>query len=155
MSTLNIKIIGEVTKVEKPNKDPSKPPYNFVNVVYKTEEGKMEARDIPAWTEVGKVLEDAKVNDTYSIEREKNGMYWNWIGISRQDSFNEDKVQPKTFSKPQYETAEERNARQVLIVRQSSLSTAVSVCTVAGTVVSAEDVIKVAKRFEQFVFSGE
>ena len=51
-----------------------------------------------------------------------------------------------------YETKEERAARQVLIVKQSSLSTAVSALAVgAKSTPSAADVIAYAKQLEQYV----
>ena len=47
------------------------------------------------------------------------------------------------------ETKEERAARQVYIIRQSSLSTAVELL---GQGKSVDEVIKVAKQFETYVF---
>ena len=49
-----------------------------------------------------------------------------------------------------YETKEERAARQVYIIRQSSLSTAVELL---GQGKSVADVIATAKQFEAYVFS--
>lgn len=52
-----------------------------------------------------------------------------------------------------YESPEERAARQVLIVRQSSLSTAADVLTTgAKSPPKSEEVIALAKEFEHYVF---
>jgi hypothetical protein len=52
-----------------------------------------------------------------------------------------------------YETPEERAQRQILIVRQSSLSSAVALLTTgAKTAPSAQAVVDVAKEFEAYVF---
>ena len=51
-----------------------------------------------------------------------------------------------------YETAEERARRQVYIIRQSSLGTAVELL---GSGASVADVINTAKQFEAYVFSKE
>jgi hypothetical protein len=52
-----------------------------------------------------------------------------------------------------YETPEERAQRQVLIVRQSSLSSAVAMLTAgAKTPPKVEDVLALASRLEGFVF---
>ena len=54
-----------------------------------------------------------------------------------------------------YETKEERAARQTLIVKQSSLSTAVAALAIgAKSSPSASDVIAYAKQLEQYVMGA-
>ncbi len=55
-----------------------------------------------------------------------------------------------------YETKEERARRQVLIVRQSCLSTAVAFAASRqpkGVTCEAEDILVIARKFEEFVFA--
>ena len=55
-----------------------------------------------------------------------------------------------------YETPEERALRQVLIVRQSNISSAVALLSVGGkSALKVEDVLVVAKQLEQYVFGTE
>jgi hypothetical protein len=56
--------------------------------------------------------------------------------------------------KSTYETPEERAARQVLIVRQSSISSAVEFA-VAHKVKDPQEVIAIAKQFEDYVFGND
>jgi hypothetical protein len=54
-----------------------------------------------------------------------------------------------------YETKEERQVRQIMIVRQSSLGHAVATFAVGGkTAPTPEAVIEVAKMYEQYVLGG-
>jgi hypothetical protein len=50
-----------------------------------------------------------------------------------------------------YETKEERAARQVMIVRQSSLSNAVSTLSVGAKHLTPSEVVAVAKEYERYV----
>ena len=55
-----------------------------------------------------------------------------------------------------FETREERAAKQVYIVRQSSLTAAIATMTPGSkTALNPEDVINVAKQYEQYVFTKE
>lgn len=56
------------------------------------------------------------------------------------------------YSKGNFETPEERKAKQVYIVRQSSLSTAVSYLTAKKKEPTTFEIIDAAKAFEAFVF---
>ena len=63
---------------------------------------------------------------------------------------------PVTVNKPQYETADERALRQVMIVRQSSLAQAVALLSAnGGKKNSPQDVISIAKVFENWVMTGD
>jgi hypothetical protein len=53
--------------------------------------------------------------------------------------------------KSNYETADERAARQVMIVRQSSISNAVALLKTEKHTPTTEEVLAVAKQFENFV----
>ncbi len=91
------------------------------------------------------------------VKAEKNAKgYWEWAAI------NAGGAAPKAFGSPQaparvsnFETPEERAARQVMIVRQSSLSTAQALLEANGGKKSTpEEVIAVAKEFEKFVMGN-
>ena len=61
---------------------------------------------------------------------------------------------PTRVTGSNYETKEERADRQVLIVRQSSLSNAVGTLAIAGGKATANDVISLAKLYEGYVLGG-
>src|SRR5690606_36903048 len=89
------------------------------------------------------LVRDFEKGGTYSIETEKGATgYWDWIEVSRQDGVTMEKTSAATSGyassprkennavpsagRPQYETADERAVKQVYIIKQSSLATAVN-----------------------------
>lgn len=94
-----------------------------------------------------------------NVVQRKEGKYWNWKDIEiggKQTSGS------TTTSKPvgkvigsNYETSEERAKRQVYIVRQSSVATAVEFFKAKfpkGVEATMEEVIEEARKIEAFVF---
>lgn len=76
-------------------------------------------------------LKKLAVGDTFSVTVTKNGEYTNWTSVTTggeaaNDTATPNKAAPQTPVRSSYETPEERAARQVLIVKQSSLSAAVA-----------------------------
>jgi hypothetical protein len=93
--------------------------------------------------------------------KDDNG-YWQWTNIgSGQGTATAAATSsaPSTGGKvsgSNYETKEERAARQIYIVRQSSISAAIGALSVgAKSNLNSADVIKLAKDFEAYVFSKE
>ena len=90
-----------------------------------------------------------------TIKNEKTG-YWDWVGLEGDGIVAETKQASASVGArvtgSNYETKEERAARQVYIIRQSSLSTAVELL---GQGKSVADVIATAKQFEAYVFGSE
>ena len=150
MSSINIEIV-DVTVEEVPRPS-GKGAYEKATIAFKNSDGKLEAKTLMDWAskEIWPTIVAAKKGDTFSIDREKNAKgYWDWVGISKQDAVVVATSGPaKAPAKPTYETPEERAHRQVLIVRQSSISNAV---TLLGPKSKVEDVLKVADVFYQYV----
>jgi hypothetical protein len=100
--------------------------------------------------------------DTVEIVTQKDDAgYWQWTGIGEAGaSAPQQSAAPAASSGgatrvtgSNYETKEERAARQVLIVRQSSLSVAVQALLAgAKTPPHAGDIITLAKELESYVF---
>jgi hypothetical protein len=111
--------------------------------------------------EVWGTLAGAKPGDFFTIHREKNASgFWDWKGVSKSDgSSSEAATAPSvaakatTQARSNYETPEERAARQVMIVRQSSISSAVAFLAPQG-VTDPDAVITVAKKFEEYVLTN-
>jgi len=134
--------------------------YQEIDVTYKTENGQVSNKKIMSFSNpsVFNHLKDLTKGEVVHVTTVKNAKgYWDWTGIG-----NEEDAPAPTQSKPataqaggrvtgsNYETKEERAARQILIVRQSSLSSAVELL---GAGKSVEDVIATAKQFEAYVFA--
>lgn len=87
-----------------------------------------------------------------SIQIEKQGDYWNWVGLG----VGEGKAmaaEPNKRSAGTFETAEERAKKQVYIVRQSSISNAIEWLALSNRKDwNLDDVLVAAKEFENYVF---
>jgi hypothetical protein len=150
----------------------------------KSFQDKLEGKKIMSFTnkEVFNALKESKFGDIFNVTRVKNDKgFWDWTAVrggsmadSASNSVGTNDV-PATSNfvssnmtsaatsgyvkgtpspKSTYETTEERAARQVLIVRQSSISSAVEFAA-ANKIKDEEEVIRLAKRFEAFVFGKE
>lgn len=136
--------------------------YKLAEVAYKGQDGKVTAKKLMSFTypDVFKVFADAKQGNVFSVESQKNDKgYWDWISASAGAAGGGAVSKPAAGStgnpspKSTYETAEERATRQVLIVRQSSLSNAVEFLGLnTKKVPSAQEVVEVASFFESYVF---
>lgn len=105
-------------------------------------------------------LATAKMDDQYAITSEKEGDYWVWKKAEQVVPGQEIPVNlpAKSLSgtsvtRSTYETPEERATKQVLIVRQSSLSKAVDLLTTGAKVPpSRELVFQEAQAFVDWVY---
>lgn len=141
--------------------------YQSIEVTYKGDNGQTATKKLMSFSNpsvfnhIKGLTKGDQVNVTTT--KDDNG-YWQWTAIGGGEatatSF------PTTTSTPassggrvtgsNYETKEERAARQVYIVRQSSISAAIGSLSVgAKTAPTAEAIIALAKQFEAYVFDKE
>jgi hypothetical protein len=112
---------------------------------------------------VYKTMVDAKKGEIFNVELIKNEKgYWDWTAVTSSNSVDTAGAVPaatgakiNTSPKSTYETAEERAQRQILIVRQSSVSSAVELLKDGKKPPTAADVIRVAQEFEAYVFGHD
>lgn len=96
-------------------------------------------------------LSNAAAGEQFSVSLVKEGAYWQWKTVVR--SASKAVAQATQSVKSSYETSEERAKKQIYIVRQSSISSAIDLLSVgAKTPPSVEEVLNVAHRFEDYVF---
>jgi hypothetical protein len=154
--TFPIEIIN--VKVENKGK------YRAAIVNHKTADGKVDSKPIMSFTykDVFATLSTAQQGDKFEVDsqkikNEKDGKeYWTWVAVTPMGKSGEvttNKVAQSVRSS--YETPEERAARQVYIVRQSSISAAIALAEVnKAKGATVEEIIQVAKTFEDYVFNG-
>ena len=132
--------------------------YQSIEVTYKNEQGQVANKKLMSFSNpsvfnyIKELTKGTQVNVTTT--KDANG-YWQWTGIGGDGSVATPESKPATGGRvtgSNYETKEERAARQILIVRQSSLSSAVELL---GTGKSVADVIATAKQFEEYVFGKD
>lgn len=135
--------------------------YQTLEVSYRNEQGQVQGKKLMSFSNpvVFKDIQGYTKGDRVDVATVKDDAgYWQWKAIVK-----EGEALPKVEgAKPaagggkvigsNYETPEERARRQVYIIRQSSLSTAVELL---GQGKPVEDVIATAKKFEAYVFSKE
>lgn len=149
MSQFNIEVI-DVEYADIPKKN-GKGTYGKLTVTHKTDEGKVEAKavmDFATPSEAFERLKKATKGDRFAVSREKdaNG-YWVWTGVDTQVAGPKAATAPA--ARPSYETSEERAARQVYIIKQSSIASAVAFYQ--GKDVLPEKVLETAEKFKQYV----
>lgn len=103
---------------------------------------------------------NAKPGEFYDVEIEKGDKFWEWKAVNKGGPSQSAQAgsQAKTPASPRstYETPEERAKRQVLIVRQSSLSAAATSLGAGPKIqLDPQDVIAFAKIYEAYVFGDE
>ena len=140
--------------------------YQSVEVMYKNDQGQAQNKKLMSFANpaVFKAAQEWQKGDVVHVSTEKdtNG-YWQWTAVGGADDTTDtggssapaaqgNAAKPATrVSGSNYETKEERAARQVMIVRQSSLSNAVATLGIEGSKATANDVISLAKLYESFV----
>ena len=146
--------------------------YQVADVAYKnnTFQGKVEGKKVMSFGATAngfKALSTAQPGETYEVEVVKNDKGYNdWVSMQKagvgvggpQTGQTPQGIQGKTGAsttpRSTYETPEERAAKQVFIVRQSSLATAERMLSVgAKAPVKVEDVLTVAQKLEAYVFA--
>ena len=140
--------------------------YKGAEIVFKDANGKVQTKNIhenglkyaPA---VKNGLESLEPGDNFTVEMEKKDDFWTWIsikkGIEQEEKQNTTPQQSTTTKSTSWETAEERAARQKLIVRQSSLTNAVAFLAIqpGSMPITEVDVIETATTFYNWVFEQE
>lgn len=171
MSQINIEIIHVVDTV----KTTARGAYHELEVTYKNKsfQDKVESKkiiDVYA-KDAYNILKNAQFGDTFNIVREKNEKgFWDWIKILNENDsqFNAQELQesqeykkdskvmdtsPNKSPRSTYETPEERAARQIMIVRQSSVSSAIMALKTDKIQLNANEVVDLARQFEQYVLN--
>ena len=142
--------------------------YQELEVVYKnlTFQGKVESKKLMSFgagASSFKTLSEANQGSTWDVTVVKNDKGYNdWTAVSVANGSAPVAAaatgtgKPNPTPKSTYETPEERAQRQVLIVRQSSVGSAVTALS-AGvkSPPKASDVIAYAKELEAYVFGME
>jgi len=165
---LLIKIVAVSTEMKTNAKGTS---YKALTVDFRDDSNKLSSKTINvfgAQKRTGEILEEASPGQVYEVTAVKNNAgYWDWIDarITTEQLGSTSTVSAaQASSKPQtntgassggrgFETPEERAKKQVYIVRQSSLANAVATLSVGvKTPPAPEDVIKVARLYEGYVF---
>ena len=132
--------------------------YQSLEVSYKNEQGQVQGKKLMSFANpsVFKDIQTFAKDDRVEIEayKDDNG-YWQWRNVKKEGDGASSKSSSTSTTRvtgSNYETKEERAARQKYIVRQSSISSAVQLLTAGDKTATVEDVLSVAKQLEDHVF---
>ncbi|MHB8602215.1 MAG: hypothetical protein ACYC9R_06220 [Nitrosotalea sp.] len=135
---------------EETSKKSTKGFYKVFTLAY-TSDGKDRTRDIPNFNkETYTALKAASAGDEFDISLVKNGEYTNWDKVEKAVSQTPALLNSSFKKTSTYETPEERAQRQVYIIRQSSISSAVALKPKADV----QEIIDVADEFVHYVLNG-
>lgn len=142
--------------------------YQSLEVTYKDTGGKVGSKKIMSFVQQSKpafeALSQATNGEVFTLTQVKDDKgYWVWTGATKGTAGGTttgttatgNQGSTGTVAKGNWETSEERAKKQIYIVRQSSLSNAIETLAVGSkTPPKPEEVMKLAKQYEDFVFSG-
>ncbi len=134
--------------------------YQSIEVTYKNDQGQVSAKKLVSFANPSMFKEAQGWNKGDQIdvrtEKDENG-YWQWTGVNAAGTPKQENVAPKEtrVTGSNYETKEERAQRQLYIIRQSSISSAVSLLSAgAKSSPSVEVVLDTAEKFYDYVVNG-
>ena len=148
----------EIIKVKSETKPTAKGSYTMLDVAFTNlSSGKVESKKIMSFANkaVFDILSKAESDQKFTVTSEKNEKtgYWDWVSVDTGAASSGGST-TKGFTSPKstYETAEERAKRQVLIVRQSSLTAAITTLKDAKGSLKPNEVISLAEDYVAWVF---
>lgn len=138
--------------------------YRVATVDYKDDFGKVASKKLfsfGAQENAFKALSEASPGSVFEVKQEKNDKgYWEWLELKQAPPGAAQQITDasKMNNGPvrgawQGESAEERAKKQVFIVKQSSIASAVALLSVGAKAVKVEDVIETAQKLTDFVFA--
>lgn len=135
--------------------------YQSIEVTYKGGDGRVSSKKLMSFSNpnVFKTISGlAKGASLDVITTKDDAGYWQWTGINDGTSTPTATASPTStpsttrVTGSNYETSDERAARQKLIVRQSSLSAAVSILSLGAKTLDKEAVKGLAQELTDWVF---
>ena len=150
----------QVLSVDVTEKKGPKSTYKQAEVSYKDlDKGSVAGKKLLSFSnkDVFDTLANARHGMQFDVTSEKKGVFWEWTAVKALGDapVTTESRTPSATPKSTYETAEERAARQVLIVRQSCLAQAVSTLKTEKVVPTKEDVMALATFYSDWVFQKE
>ena len=139
-------------------KNENKGKYSILTIDYKDlAQEKTSTKKVVSFghPEVFDTLSKAQRDWYFEVTAEKGEKYWDWVAVSKTDESSSgatmQPTQAYTTPKSNYETPEERQKKQLYIIRQSCLSNAVSTLT---NNVDPVNVKLTAQEYIDFVING-
>jgi len=152
-----ISVSSPETKTKGKNK------WQEVTLAYKSDKGDKEKK-FPSYVDIYETIRTLEDGCTYEVRLQKDGDYWQWVGVEKiegaakaastggkSSSGGNDWAAKTQLDRERFEFDKEK---QILIIRQSSLASAVSLTTSLGGDLSEERIVGLAEYFTNYVLNG-
>ena len=136
----------------------------IATVLYTSSRGEDKQKKVVSFANpaVFSTAKNAKAGEQYEVSFKEGDQYYNWISMVPVGDDAPTRPAPvvntsgPTISKSTYETADERKIKQLYIIKQSSISSAVELLSVnpGKEKIQVEDVLNIAQRFVDFVYDN-
>jgi len=151
--------ITEIGKAEHQSK--GKNVWSELPIKYDSDKKSDNSRKITSFSAIWEKAKSFEVGKSYEVTLKKNDKgYWDWVDAKESDGTPKTKpysggsgtnwAEKNVLDRERFEFDK---AKQPLIVRQSSVSSAVEYFKLHGNAPTPEQVIEVAKVFEEYVYS--
>lgn len=149
----------EILAVTPTTKPTAKGSYTQLDIAYKRD-GKTEGKKIMSFgasKDAYAALKDAKFGQVFNITATKNETsgYWDWTAATLAGADAPPAKAGNASPKSTYETPEERAKKQVYIIRQSSVASAVALLKTDKKQPEVAEVLEVARAIEAYVLDTQ
>lgn len=141
---------------ENTKKSESGRTFQQLEIAYKNEQGTPQLKKLISFSNPNmyKLAKTWVKGDTFNITTVKNAKgYWDWTGIEGEGQVateSKPAATPTRVTGSNYETKEERTARQLYIIRQSSLANAIEILNKGA---DTAEVLKLADKLVNYVLA--
>lgn len=143
--------------------------YQVANVTYTTDRGENKSKKVMSFSNpaVFAVAKDAKQGETYEVSYTPGDQYYNWASMKVVSNDTTNVVASNVKQAPAsgkvlgstYETAEERKIKQMYIIKQSSIASAITylnnVHKEGEPSYNVNEVLDVAQEFVDWIYDSE
>lgn len=148
-----------VLKVNVSDVQGQKGPYRAAELAYKNERGETKSFKVLSFNKpVFDIVSAASANDILEVSFQKDQKgFWQMTSASlvgKADPTQTPQSSSGGTSRGNWETPDERAQRQVYIIRQSSLSAAISLAELLKAKPTEMEVMQTAESFAQYVLNG-
>jgi len=154
---MQIQMIG-VTAHKIPGKK-----YEKLEVAYKNDKGEIKGRNVMSFGIKNglDLLKTATPGTMLDVDLVKEGEYWNWVGVKKagdapaaNSSGGSSSGGGNKYPSRDFETKEERAAKQRLIIRQNCVGNAIAMMKTDKVGLDIKDVLAMAAKLEQFIIDS-
>lgn len=152
--------MNQITVIKADVTTPAGKTYQIVELGYRDDKGKVRGMKVFGFKDqmpIFDVLKTAKAGEVLNVTYKQNDKgYWVFNTVEKSGEVKDVSAQPAASKSGNWETSEERKARQIYIARQSSLERALKFLEINKPkgALTVDEVLGVAEVFVDYVQNG-